>query len=660
MLMYNFPKDLRDYQREKLKELIERIEKGDKKLIFEGQTGIGKTRIAIELLKYLKAKNSSLKAIVVVDRIALTQNPWKKELEKWWPELIRNERYTIVYGGNRKKGVGFTVKEREKIYKFINEKDLLLITVQTLHNDIRRNIIDLEKFDFFIFDEAHKVVTEAEEQGKYRYSVYYKNLVLRLLIRKDSIILGLTIPDTQRTRETENKLKATPVISNAPAPEVKIKILSIESDEALTVDEIFKRTMQKLRNRLKDILGNKRPERVKKERFEEILEERKLNEKEKKKYMRDFSVYKLLFQARLCIWEGIKIRNFNRVIEYLAKFNSLSYSELEDLFETVCEKKLDAVIKLVKRLAEEGNKIMVYCKYKRTVETLYESLEYELVDKKVAYFVGGDPPYKLKEIQDCDVVIFSPVAKEGLDLPQFDILVHVSGIAGEFTRKQIMGRIRGGEVYYVVFQDTNDEEKLISVYEEWEVVLDRETSYEEAYIKIPLSDSGKIKYEILRDLSQNVSKEEYLPIEMPTDLTTTSGLGKLGEKIVEFHLELKGYEVLPLRKAAKKKRKWLKSRGLTDLQIKFIKENLAIIPQSPLDLIAFLNKPLIIEVKTSRQQSPLKLEKEQIKLLDKAIEVGFNVAIASVHVCEAEEKIEAEVSFWYPMYNNFNKNVISL
>jgi superfamily II DNA or RNA helicase len=52
MLMYNFPKDLRDYQREKLKELIEKIEKGDKKLIFEGQTGIGKTRIAIELLKY--------------------------------------------------------------------------------------------------------------------------------------------------------------------------------------------------------------------------------------------------------------------------------------------------------------------------------------------------------------------------------------------------------------------------------------------------------------------------------------------------------------------------------------------------------------------------------------------------------------------------------
>jgi hypothetical protein len=303
---------------------------------------------------------------------------------------------------------------------------------------------------------------------------------------------------------------------------------------------------------------------------------------------------------------------------------------------------------------------MVYCKYKRTVETLYRSLAYELVDKKVAYFVGGDPPYKLKEIQDCDVVIFSPVAKEGLDLPQFDVLVHVSGIAGEFTRKQIMGRIRGGEVYYVVFQDTNDEEKLVSVYEEWEVVLDKETSYEEAYIKIPSNNLGKIKYEILRNSPQNVSKEEYLPIEIPADLTTTSGLGKLGEKIVEFHLKLKGFEVLPLRKAAKKKRRWLKSRGLTDLQIKFIKENLAIVPEPPLDLIAFSNKPLLIEVKTSRQQSPLKLEKEQIKLLDKAIEVGFNVAIASVHVSESEEKIEVEVGFWFSMYNNFNRNVISL
>jgi superfamily II DNA or RNA helicase len=650
--MYDFPRDLRNDQREKLKELIEKVEKGDKKLIFEGQTGIGKTRIAIELLKYLKATNSSLKAIVIVDRVALTQNPWKKELEKWWPELIKNERYTIVYGGNRKKGIGFTAKEREKIYKFINEKDLLLITVQTLHNDIRRNIINLEKFDFFIFDEAHKVVTEAEEQGKYKYSIYYKNLVLRLLVRKDSVVLGLTIPDTQRTKETENKLKATPVISNAPAPKVNIKKLNVESDEALAVDEIFKRTMQKLRSRLKYILGNKRPERVKKERFEEILEERKLNEKEKKKYTRDFSVYKLLFQARLCIWEGIKIRNFNRVVEYLAKFNSLSYSELEDLFKTVCEKKLDTVIKLIKRLAEKGNKVMVYCKYKRTVETLYRSLAYELGDKKVAYFVGGDSPYKLKEIQDCDVVIFSPVAKEGLDLPQFDVLVHVSGIAGEFTRKQIMGRIRGGEVYYVVFQDTNDEEKLESRYEEWEVVLDKETLYEEAYIKKLSNDSGRIKYEILRKLQQKVLGEEYFTIEIPTDLTTPSGLGKLGEKIVEFHLECEGFEVLPLRKAVRKKGKWLKSRGLTDLQIKFIKENLGIIPEPPLDLIAFLDKPLLIEVKTSTQQHNLKLKDEQIKLIDNTINAGFNVALATVHVSGSEERIEAEVRFWFQRINN--------
>ena len=40
-------------------------------------------------------------------------------------------------------------------------------------------------------------------------------------------------------------------------------------------------------------------------------------------------------------------------------------------------------------------------------------------------------------------------------------LVHVSAHSNEFTRKQIRGRIRGGEEYYVVFRDTNDEKKLL-------------------------------------------------------------------------------------------------------------------------------------------------------------------------------------------------------
>jgi superfamily II DNA or RNA helicase len=75
--------------------------------------------------------------------------------------------------------------------------------------------------------------------------------------------------------------------------------------------------------------------------------------------------------------------------------------------------------------------------------------------------MGGDQPSKLADLKErARVVIFTPVALERFDLPEFDCLVYISAISDEFTRRQIRGRIRGGEEYYVVFKDTNDEWKL--------------------------------------------------------------------------------------------------------------------------------------------------------------------------------------------------------
>jgi hypothetical protein len=42
------------------------------------------------------------------------------------------------------------------------------------------------------------VAAQGEELGQYRYSVHYKQLVLSLIALKEIVVLGLTIPETER------------------------------------------------------------------------------------------------------------------------------------------------------------------------------------------------------------------------------------------------------------------------------------------------------------------------------------------------------------------------------------------------------------------------------------------------------------------------------
>jgi hypothetical protein len=59
-------------------------------------------------------------------------------------------------------------------------------------------------------------------------------------------------------------------------------------------------------------------------------------------------------------------------------------------------------------------------------------------DMLVETFMGGDPPSKLADLKErARVVIFTPVALEDLDLPEFDCLVHISAISDEFTRGRL-------------------------------------------------------------------------------------------------------------------------------------------------------------------------------------------------------------------------------
>jgi hypothetical protein len=162
--------------------------------------------------------------------------------------------------------------------------------------------------------------------------------------------------------------------------------------------------------------------------------------------------YRNLYQARQDTWEG----NSRRAVEKLGNVPN----EVAGFIRAAAYDKLYHAAWLVKRLANEGKRVMVYAKFRQSAHRLQRVLwdEYNML---VETFMDGDPPSKLADLKEkARVVIFTPVALEGLDLPEFDCLVHISAISDEFTRRQIRGRIRVGEEYYVVFKDTNDEWKL--------------------------------------------------------------------------------------------------------------------------------------------------------------------------------------------------------
>lgn len=115
--------------REKLTQDI--LNLGGKNWVFELATGTGKTKIAIEKTKQLKAK----KVLIVVPRLVLKQE-WRKELNKWWKESLNT--------------VDFTITTYMSFPSNLDKKDL--------------------SYDVIIFDEGHHISQRCiDAVGEYRF-----------------------------------------------------------------------------------------------------------------------------------------------------------------------------------------------------------------------------------------------------------------------------------------------------------------------------------------------------------------------------------------------------------------------------------------------------------------------------------------------------------
>jgi superfamily II DNA or RNA helicase len=79
---------LRPEQKKILDGLVRRFfVDGERCLLVEAPTGVGKTRIALEFVREFWRRMGRCRVLVVVPRRVLAYNPWKKEIDRWMSDL---------------------------------------------------------------------------------------------------------------------------------------------------------------------------------------------------------------------------------------------------------------------------------------------------------------------------------------------------------------------------------------------------------------------------------------------------------------------------------------------------------------------------------------------------------------------------------------------
>lgn len=620
--------NLRPGQAEALKKLINEYEEGRRYFVVELPTGVGKTRVAIEFIRYLWSSIGRVRCLIIVPRRVLIENPWRKEIQKWM--VGESPRMTYVTGE-------FPPRDREKTYREF-DKDILLTTVTAFNNDLIVGRISLDNFRIVVFDEVHNLVAYSEEPGRYRYSLNYKNIALKVIASEDTVVIGLTIPETKRTSETEKHLDAVGIVSKLTSPpRTETYMIELDSNSARKLDIFISYRIAMVRSGLKKVLGDKMPWKITDDRLEEILIEKKIPREEWSKYLRLLNRYRALYQLRQDLFEGNHTRALKK-LSYITDGDSELYNELHQQVRDACTLKHIALADLIVRECKKGEKVMVYAKYRMSANTLRKAI-FNIYGLDVGTFMGGDSPSKLSElVEKYQVIIFTPVAREGLDLPEFDTLIHVSGHADDFTRKQIRGRIRGGREYYVVFKDTWDERRLEKNIPEAEGPSRISELYGDTEVRLPIEKIAPGKYEIILEETNKapyISITRYIYNRLIDNFEKygyASAIGRFGEVLAAYHYELGGRRVYKISTALLRRR----IVGLNNRQLSLIKKLASVIPNPPIDLLAVGSpKPLMVEVKTATSDTytvrdPFK--NIPAKLIDELYKVGLTLVQALVRI----------------------------
>lgn len=451
-------------------------------------TGLGKTVIALYLIAEQLKKTDEKILFLAPTKPLVTQHA--KFLREF---LIIEGESIVVFTGE------IPPAKRKKMWE---SSRIIVSTPQVIENDLLSKRLDLKKFSFIIFDEAHHAV------GEYAY-VFVSEMYKKQ--REDGLVLGITASpgsDISKIIEVCKNLNVSNIeIRTKHDPDVKpyvhdLKItwkeVKLPNDFAYTVQILRKALSERLKvlknvgalesaslsliNRTKLLMAQKR-----------IQQQIRATAKPSKMLFKAASIQseamKIHYAIELLQTQGVNaLKNYFQRMgkEAVSKDSSKASRTImsdENILEAVAyvkslniqHPKLGAVVEIVEKQLKEkpSSKIIVFTHYRDTSTHVAELLK-NVKNARPTRFVGqagkeGDKGFTQKEQAEViskfskgeyNVLIATSVAEEGLDIPSTDMVVFYEPIPSEIRviqRRGRTGRKMAGKVIILIAKGTSDE-----------------------------------------------------------------------------------------------------------------------------------------------------------------------------------------------------------
>lgn len=388
------------------------------------------------------------------------------------------------------------ISSSERYEKWVLAK-VIVSTPQVAWNDLKSDLVDMQKFGLIIFDEVHRAV------GNYQYV----EIAGAFIAARSRMILGLTAsPGSKKERldEITSSLDIEKVVIKTDQDpdvakyinEIKVNIVRIKQPEYIV--DIY-RTLRAISMEVLDHLrSNAILPSAGVSRKLLIAKVNSLVIRARKGEPRFFSLIPYLTAAIRIDYamEYLESQGFTIFYDYfMGMVNSeeksvkrtVSIMKKSERFDVLMDKitnadtakmenpKLESVVKLCEQTVakNDDSRIIVFTHFRKTCELVSSYLLKSSSILRPVRFVGQaskendiglsrDEQHKIVEqfrAGKYNVLVATSVAEEGLDIPATDLVVFYEPVPSDIRtiqRRGRTGRARAGAVYILTFEGSRD------------------------------------------------------------------------------------------------------------------------------------------------------------------------------------------------------------